>query len=71
MLFTANLHCADLEQALEQEVVASLPSKSCPPTILYDVSLLIHSTPFYDVETLLDFLHAVFEVCFKYLGSRE
>ena len=56
MLFTANLHCVDLEQALQQEVEASLPSKSCLPTILYDVSLPTHpthSTLFYDVETLL------------------
>ena len=53
-LFTANLRCADLEHALEQEVVASLPSKSCLPMILYDVFLLTHPMPFYDAETLLD-----------------
>ena len=56
LIFTANFHCVDLEQALEQEVVTSLPSKSCLPTILYDVSLPTHPTHptlFYNVETLL------------------
>ena len=74
MLFTANLCCADFEQALEQEVVASLPSKSCQPTSICDVSFSTAnasnalSTMYKHYWT---FFHALFKVCFRFLGSRK